>query len=224
MNTSGEQGVRGDGSWEKIREVRFPDLRPRHASRSIRIRADHLTPGNGAKAVPGDRVHRILDEVDAAVGEQNVDAAGVFAAGIQGHVGWSAIVLVNRVPVHRDDLAGVGEGGSPTLGRRVGIGRDGSGVARIINAAVAPARVADRSTSLDLPGSCAAIIDLIVQGRKGIGPGERYVGVGVRPGNRIRDGVVPPPMQLRIWPWPMRPSDAAIVLLVPSVIIAILRA
>ena len=53
-----------------------------HPASSIRVRTDHFAAGNRAKAVPGDRIDRILDEVDAAVAEQGVDAAGVVAAGV----------------------------------------------------------------------------------------------------------------------------------------------
>ena len=85
------------------------------------LRETHLPPriGNnlavvlGLQNAPVELVDRVLDKVNAAIGKEGVHTAGVIAAGVQRHVGWPAVVLIDRVPVHLHVLAGVRETGGP---------------------------------------------------------------------------------------------------------------
>src|SRR6516162_9700531 len=52
--------------------------------RSIGVGLDDLAAADGLEAPPGGRVDRALEEVDAAVGEQHVQPAGVEAAHVVG--------------------------------------------------------------------------------------------------------------------------------------------
>src|SRR5262249_693279 len=48
---------------------------------SVGVRAEDLVAGAGPQALPDRDVDLVLDEPDAAVAEQRVDAAGMLAAG-----------------------------------------------------------------------------------------------------------------------------------------------
>ena len=52
------------------------------ARESIAVGADHLAVGPRAEGPVGRHVDRVLDELDAAVGEREVGAAGVVALGV----------------------------------------------------------------------------------------------------------------------------------------------
>src|SRR5262249_22805494 len=121
---------------------------------------DHLASGDRAERVPDVTADGVLDVMDAAVGEEGIDAAGVVAAGLEGHVSRAAVVLVDVVPVHGDQLAVVAEGGGGAGELRGAVGRDRRGEARVVHAAVAPAGVADRAAVLRLAAIAAA--DLVV--------------------------------------------------------------
>src|SRR6185312_10640817 len=86
---------------------------------SVLVGRDDLAALDGAQGPPGDGADRVLDELDAAVGEQGVHPARMPAAGRERHVGRAAVVLVDRVPVHREGSARDRGPGGPADGRDV---------------------------------------------------------------------------------------------------------
>ncbi len=83
------------------------------------------------------------------------------------------------------------------------IGRHGRGEAGIVDTAISPPGVADRSAVLDFSDTARAIIDLVSQRRSRVRPGRRNVGKACSTpvtGSEGGPGVFP---QDRIWAWPM---------------------
>ena len=62
----------------------------RRFDRSIAVGRDDLAERPGAEGGEGDDVGRVLEEVDRAVGEEGVDAAGVLAGQLLAELGRGA--------------------------------------------------------------------------------------------------------------------------------------
>src|SRR5205814_10416440 len=86
-------------------------------SRSVLVGRDDLTAGLGADGPPHGQADRLLDELDMAVAETDVDAAGVAAAGRPGaaqEVTAGAVDTRIRVRGHHVVVGGpVGHDGEP---------------------------------------------------------------------------------------------------------------
>src|SRR5262249_46644993 len=117
---------------------------------SILIRTDYFPASNRAQRAPDGGINGVLDPAHAAVTERCVHTSRVLAGRGQRHVGWTAVVLIRRVPVHLHDLAPVREAGCTAQCRDIRIWRHCGGKARVVDAAVAPSGMPNRSTSFDL--------------------------------------------------------------------------
>src|SRR6185437_3456397 len=59
--------------------ARIDSSQPEHNSTSVTVSADRLAPLAGAQGPPGRQADRVLDELDRAVAEDDIDATRVVA-------------------------------------------------------------------------------------------------------------------------------------------------
>src|SRR5208283_6185352 len=80
-------------AWRAARAGSWP------GRRSICVGRKHLTSGDRPQSPPDHAVDAALDELDRAVAQEGVDAAGMVAAGIDRREGGTAELLIKPVQV-----------------------------------------------------------------------------------------------------------------------------
>ena len=101
-------------------------------SRSIGVGRNHLAAGDRPQAPPDHAVDAALDELDGAVAQEDVDAAGMVAAGIDRREGRAAELFIERRS-SRDPSPAYIDPAHDLL-----VGRPGRGEARRVGVAVGP--------------------------------------------------------------------------------------